>query len=337
MKSKPKAVLISDIHFHVNTLELASCALRQAVAEAENLNVPLIIAGDLNDTKAILRAECANVIIKILDACVDVPVFVMVGNHDLINEKAKEHSLNFLRPYVNVIQEPVEAAGFYFIPYRSTVESFQEALSKVPEGSIVIMHQGVKGVFMGEYAVDKSSIDPKELAKFRCISGHYHRHQNIICDGKKHASNGETGVLSYIGSPYTMSFAEANDGPKGFQVLMTDGTLKQVETNLRKHVIVARDVENVLYPIEGLNPRDKLWLQVKGSVAELHKLSKKEIGLHHLGHQDFKLDKIPNDIEMPKMNVQEMTNDQILDKLIEASEEPADFKKYLKKLWREVL
>ena len=48
----PIAVLISDIHYNINTLPVADAALRQAIAKANELDVVLIVTGDLHDTKA---------------------------------------------------------------------------------------------------------------------------------------------------------------------------------------------------------------------------------------------------------------------------------------------
>jgi hypothetical protein len=326
-KSKPLAVLISDIHYRVDTLKLADAALRQAIGHAKELGVPLYICGDLNDTKAIIRGEVANALIRTLDQAGRDGVWarILVGNHDLLNEKGSAHSLTFLSPYCNVIDEPVYSPEISCLPYFNDIADLKSALEDVPKGSIVLMHQGVKGAYMGEYVVDKTSIDPEDLKDFRCISGHYHRSQTV-------------GTLTYIGSPYTITFAEANDGPKGFQVLMADGSLEHVPTNLRKHVIVERTVDAVLEPIPGLKPEDLLWLKVSGPFSELEKLRKKDIGAHHLGHSSFKLDKISTDVSQKDENFDtSRSSDVILDELIDVSDEGATQKEYLKKLWREIV
>jgi hypothetical protein len=98
------------------------------------------------------------------------------------------------------------------------------------------MHQGFKGAFMGEYVVDKTSIDPSEVADYNVITGHYHRRQKI-------------GTVQYIGTPYTITFAEAHDPEKGYQLLLEDGSLRFVPLNLRRHIIVERSCGNVLDPI----------------------------------------------------------------------------------------
>jgi hypothetical protein len=328
MKSqrKPIAVLISDIHFNVHTREIATAALRDALEEADEMGVPLIIAGDLNDTKAILRAECANAIITAFEDYEDVRKIILVGNHDLVNEKGTEHSLNFLRPYADVVQAPVfeNSLGLWLIPYQSNSDDLKVQLSVLPKGAIAIMHQGFKGAAMGEYVVDKTSIDPAEVAHLRVISGHYHKHQTI-------------GTVTYIGTPYTITFAEANDGVKGILVLFSDGSFDRIGLKLRQHIIVERTPATVLDPIPDLSQGDLLWMKVEGPATELQKLNKKEIGLKHLGHQNFKLDKIYSEVRALHDDVEKLSDDQVFDRVIDDSDESPKQKSFLKQLWRELM
>jgi DNA repair exonuclease SbcCD nuclease subunit len=341
MESEAYCVLISDIHFNKDTIDLASSALRQALQYAADHEIPLIIAGDLNDTKAIIRGEVLNRLIEIFTEFHYVKVTVIVGNHDRINEKAEAHTLNFLSAAENItLVDKVtfdEDLGAWYLPYFHDVTALRQALSEIPEGSTLIMHQGVMGAHMGEYVIDKSSIEPEAFAKYRVVSGHYHRKQVIITDGKKHGSDFEVGTFNYIGTPYSITHAEAHDGLKGFRIMYA-GHLGFVACHLRKHVKVERSHLDVMTPDEDVNPKDILWLQVKGPVSELDKLNKKEIGLAWLGHQNFNFDKIPDESAlMTAEETKTFTDEELLDKIIEDSEETREGKAYLKNLWREIL
>lgn len=332
----PIAVLISDIHFNLNTLPLASASLRQAVAEAERLRVPLVIAGDLHDTKAILRGECVSEIISILKDR-KISIYVLIGNHDKIHEKSEAHALEFLTPYVNIVKAPVYMNRLgWMIPYQHDPDILLKILDSIRSSSVypiqheVIMHQGISGAFMGEYVIDKTSLPAEAYRDLKVVSGHYHRHQMIKVPN---------GSFEYIGTPYTISFAEANDGPKGFQILMNDWSMRQVETNLRKHVILETTID--LLPYMGLGPDkdDLLWLKITGFQSELDKMDKKAIGIGLLGHSNFKLDLIPTDggnleLEAPSSS---FTVQEILDKLIDNMAEPEEHKSYLKVLYQEVM
>lgn len=337
MDTEPVAVCISDIHFSLSTLDLATSALRQAMLHAYSLNVPLVIAGDLTDSKAIIRAEVANRLIEIFNCDEDERpsrILIIVGNHDLVTEKSKEHALNFLRPYADIIQSPIwdDQLKSYLIPYISDSEELQRYLNTLEPNARLIMHQGVQSAHMGHYVQDKSSLPREAFANFRVISGHYHRAQNIKCGRPR---KGAVGLFSYIGSPYTTSFAEAEDGPKGFQVLYENGHLQQVETNLRKHVVINIKWDESI--AANLNLKDLLWLKITGPYTELQKL-KKSLIAQKLGRSNFKLDLIPTDSSKIEPNEQmKLSEAELLDKLIDLTEEPKTTKTKLKELWREVV
>ena len=95
------------------------------------------------------------------------------------------------------------------------------------------MHQGIKKSGQSDI-IDPTALHAEDVAGLRIISGHYHRRETIpLPDGST--------IASFIGSPYTLTFGEANDPEKGFQILYDDGSLEFVPTNLRKHVIIEYD------------------------------------------------------------------------------------------------
>jgi DNA repair exonuclease SbcCD nuclease subunit len=323
----PIAVLISDVHFSLQTLSIAGKALRLAVEHATKLQVPLIIAGDLHHTKAILRGECVSAIIDCVKNAT-VPIKVLIGNHDKIHEKSNEHALEFLRPYVDLIDKPVQIdkdCGVGFIPYQSTNEDFLALRSMFTEGQIIVCHQGFKGAFMGEYVKDDSSVNVEDVKNFRIISGHYHRHQSL-------------GTITYVGSPYTTSFSESSDGSKGHAILYANGKLAQVPTNLRKHIVLTSTYDELFCSSKlAINKDDLIWLKVSGPSIELDKLNKKEVGKKLFGHQNFKFDKIPTDAPHTSIDMESFTNEEALDNLIDLDNQTEYNKDSLKKLWRNLL
>lgn len=348
MKIKPIAVLIADVHYHVNTITVADRCTRMAIDEAHRRRVPLVIDGDLLDQKPIIRGEVAKVLIETLKYAklLGVEVIVVVGNHDKINEKGADHSLEFIRPWANVIDSTrsasqLDAPRIAFIPYQSSVEAFREQLAMIQPGWLIIMHQGVQGAFMGDYSTDKSSIDPAELAAYAVISGHYHRAQSIATSTGNPNYFG-VGTLNYIGSPYSTTFAEANDGLKGFQILYSDWSMKQVPTGQRKHVILEMDAAGILdgelTRMDALvEPGDLVWIKAAGSCADLDRLKKKDM-LAQLPAVGFlKFDKISTDTVRAILPTAKMTGPQMLDALIDRSDEPAARKKKLKSVWREAM
>lgn len=327
--SRPLAVCISDIHFSVPNLSIASAALRAAKKRANELDVSLIIAGDLHDTKAIIRGEVANELIRILSREDRDSTYILVGNHDLINQKAAEHSLNFLRPYAGIVDKPgtsiVNGEQVAFIPYQADNQNVIDYARTLPPGTITIMHQGVTGADMGDYVSDPSAMNVEHLSHLRCYSGHYHRHQTI-------------GTLTYCGSPYTMSFGEANDGPKGFLVLYDDGSFKREILDLRRHVIVERTTETVWDKLtESVGQQDLVWLKVTGPASELNALTKEKLAVGLVGHANFKFDRIYSDTPQVRPAAKARTPSQMVDDLIDGSGESEDQRAYLKTLYREIM
>lgn len=331
------AVLLADVHYALSTLELADSSVRQGIDEAARLAVPLIIAGDLNDTKDILRGKCANAMIESMKYAKTkgVKVYILIGNHDLLNEKGDAHSLNFLRPYATILDTPgklvIPGLTAYYIPYQNELGKVRRAFEAIPKGELVIMHQGILGAYMGEYVVDKTSVAPEELVDWKVISGHYHRHQTV-------------GTVTYIGSPYSTTFAEAGDGVKGFQILFENGSMRQVPTNLRKHTIIETDILTCTeaneagadpFPIPGVT--DVIWVKLSGPAVELDQISKKQFGLAWFGHQNYRLDRIPTDVEVKLEKLETMTPDEMIDELIEQNEPCMKQDRYLKALWREIM
>ena len=333
---KPIAVLISDIHYSLATLTVADAALRMAIKVANDLKVMLVVSGDLHDSKANMRAECVNTLIETFKLC-DSPPAVLRGNHDACNERSKEHALNFLAPYAMIVDEPkyIHPIG-HFIPYFHDPDELREHLKTLPRGATVIMHQGLTSTNAGDYIQDKSAINPEDVAGLRVISGHYHTRQTTKLP------NG--GVWDYVGNPYTLTFGEANDPPKGFQILMSDVSLEFIPTNLRKHVVIEYDLTTdeskwSAGPINyGGGIQDIVWVRVRGRREQLSKFNKdmwcREKGIP----RSVRLDLIPIDSPIQVTNTHlNLTGGTLLDSLIDALPDTDDDNKIrLKRLWKDL-
>jgi len=320
--SKPKAVLISDVHYSLNTLELADKSMRQAITKAEELEVPLIVAGDLHDSKANLRAECVNRMLETIQS-EKTPIVILIGNHDLVNEKVTEHALNFLGSQVHLVDTSMRYHGINLIPYYHEPDKIRAAIKSAVKTDIFIMHQGLKSSNSGEYGEgDHSALLPEDVKGLRIISGHYHTRQTIPLPNN--------GSWDYIGNPYTMTFGEAADPEKGFQVLYEDGSLRFVPTNLRKHVRFNLK-HNEIGPQSILiyNPEDLLRVTITGTKEQLSKFDRQTVvtrlGLHAT---QIKIDLLPESeiVGSPKKYD--------FDTLIDTTKTTDTQKNRLKSLWR---
>ncbi len=332
--NKPKAVVISDVHYSVPTLKLADAAMRMAIAHANRLGVPLIVAGDLHDTKANLRAECVNAMIETFNTAKQEP-FVLRGNHDAINEKSEEHALNFLAPYATLVPDVrvQPSLGLIMIPYYHDAQELNRELSSVARGSTLIMHQGILGSNSGDYIQDKSALSKENVAGLNIISGHYHTRQTIALP--------EGGTWNYIGNPYTLTYGEAYDPPKGYQLLLEDNTLQFVPTNLRKHVIISHNLSTnesswSAGPVNyGGGVQDLVWVKITGTKEDLNRFDKtswlKEQGIP----QNVRLTLTPLDTFSQVSAVKNLTGSELLDKVIDTMSNTSEERKTkLKQSWR---
>lgn len=342
MKSKPTCTITGDIHFTVNNLEVATSAVIQMLALSRKLGVPAVLNGDVTDGKSILRAEVANRLISILSDNKDVSVYANVGNHDKLSEKSNEHALHFLKPYARIVDEPtrVPALASWIIPYHSDQDALQQVLNEISPGSRIIVHQGVSTAKMGAYSIDKSSLPKECFGRFRTIGSHYHGRQDIECGRPR---KGGVGLFSYVGSPYSQSWAEAGDGVKGFSILYSDGSLELVPTNLRRHLVFEWTTDNLSAQawLESeariAKPEDLVWIKVTGPRSELDKINKKSLGEQLFGHSNYKLDKIPTDSEPLAVSNVIRKDTEVLDAIIDNLAEPVEHRERLKKMWRTIL
>lgn len=308
--------------------------MRLALKKAEQLGVPLIVAGDMHDQKALLRAECVKALIDTFKSA-KVRTIVMVGNHCLLHEKGKAHALEFLRDYTEIVDTATHdnALGLHMIPYISDPEEMQGILNTIPKGATIIAHTGVQTAYMGHYQQDKSSLPKEAFADYRVISGHYHRRQDIKCGRPK---KGAVGLFSYIGNPYTLNFGEASDPEKGFQVLHSDGSLEFVPTNLRRHIVIEFDLTtNSGTTTEApFNQNDLIWVKLTGTKSELDAFDKEDWGKGIFKHSNYKLEKIYPEAEKLPETIKPKKDSDILDALIDSIGENDQTKGTLKVLWR---
>lgn len=351
--SKPVAVLISDVHYNLQTLELADAAVRMAITKANDLRVPLIVCGDLHDTKANMRAECVSAMITTF-ALIQTACYVLRGNHDQINEKSEAHALEFLKchngKFINVVDTPraapvVRSDGlvhmFELIPYHHDPDALRAYLQTLPDGATLIMHQGLTKAAAGEYMQDHSALRPEDVHRFRVISGHYHCRQDIKVGRPR---KGAVGLWSYVGNPFTLNYGEASDPEKGFQILHDNGLLEFVPTNLRKHIVIERFAPAQLTGLQDIGPKDLVWVKYHSSASDLATLTKETIA-ERLGLvvgesllTNFRLDLIPTETQTSEPAPErELKSDELFDHLIEASNHDADTKDRLKGLWKETV
>lgn len=331
-KYDPIAVLISDVHYSLSTLKLADAAMRMAIAKANDLGVPVVVAGDLHDSKANLRGECIKAMIDTFKLAKVTPI-VIVGNHCKINEKSLEHSLEFLRPCATIVDKPISnlIPHWTMAPYFSDVEALRTYLKTLPPNSNIIMHQGLQGADSGEYFLDKTALHENDLAGHNVISGHYHHGlDKVLPNGGHH---------KFLGNPYTLGFGEAAQGTKGYYTLYCNNDMDFHASGLPKHTVITGTVKTggISYNIDTFSPdkEDSVLFRISGPSDLLISVKKEEIAFEMCHTGNVKLELIPTDVVEIKEDVSKATS---LDFVIDALSGVEELRKVrLKELWKDLL
>ena len=154
---------------------------------------------------------------------------IIVGNHDYFNLECEGHSLEALKllPNVLVIDEPTNDEDFVFIPYMHDQQKLKATIAKfVNPKKTLIGHLELSQFDFGNGHICTTGLSVTDVAGFkRVISGHFHKYQT-------------QGNLTYLGTPFSHSFGEANQVKYlGMYDSVTD-ELKIAETPFPKHISI---------------------------------------------------------------------------------------------------
>lgn len=196
-----KYIIWGDLHLKNNCID----RLKVLFKEATELNLPLIILGDLLDTKEVIRGACLNAYYCLFKAY-KLPIIALVGNHDLFNLDTTEHSLEVLKelPNVTIVDQYYSENNMHFFPYTKDIKGLQDKIAKLKlkSNSTLFLHQGVIGFDYGNGKVADGSghgeLDAKILKKCKVVSGHFHKFA-------------QKGNITFLGTPWTNNFGESNN------------------------------------------------------------------------------------------------------------------------------
>jgi len=268
-----KAFVIGDPHFKAKLLaegqEFTEKTLKAARRAAPEF---IVILGDTLDTHEVVRVQPHNLACQLVEGLSQIaPVYLLIGNHDLINQTqflTSNHIFGPLKRWKNVtvVDKPVYATygdySFVFCPYVQPGR-FTEALDRlVSEGETwdladcIFAHQEFHGCKMG--AITSEEGDKWDEAYPPVISGHIHDAQTV-------GSN-----VFYPGSALQHAFGEDPD-KRLWEVSFGDTddppyfTVKKIHLGMKGKKIVYLDIENVSEFNEKLLERYHIKLTLRGT------------------------------------------------------------------------
>lgn len=176
MKTTAKFIAAADLHLNLNMWTNNKAIVYDSLFSlycimnlADQLKLPVILAGDTFDTKMI-SSELFSHVLEIRKAFPNVDIYYVNGNHDCLNPSWLAHLPGNV---VKLGKDPVVINGKTVVGMDyQLVADFEQALKEVyPYADVLITHQTYSCFFN-----NPSSIDYKLLVdRHTVISGDYHK------------------------------------------------------------------------------------------------------------------------------------------------------------------
>jgi len=206
-----KILLIGDPHFKINNaVETSKLHLETLELIKKNNYDFAVILGDILDTHEKIHVQpLVRSTNYIIDISKKIKVYVLIGNHDRINNDdylSKLHPFIALKFVENVVivDDVLEENNFIFVPYVPPGK-FIDALKTIDfngdnKQQIIFAHQEFKGAKMGPFISEKGDVWPKHYPIV--FSGHIHDFQiiqkNVIYPGTPFQHGYHDGEEKYL-------------------------------------------------------------------------------------------------------------------------------------------
>ena len=267
---------IGDPHFKVNTLDemrVYTNRIIQAITQTHPSFV--VVLGDLLHDHEKIHTKVLNDAYSMIHRIRElVPVYVIVGNHDYINNSqflTTNHWMNAMKEWENVTIVDTgyvlntRYGKFVFCPYVHPGR-FMEALDLIDtewkSARIIFCHQEIRGCKMG--AIISVEGDPWDETYPLVISGHIHDKQRIQKN------------VFYTGSSVQHAFGESHDKTISYCTVEKIIKLEKIDLGLSSKRIVyasVSDLETLRLPLEK-NSTDQVRITLTGSADEYKTLRK---------------------------------------------------------------
>ena len=327
-------IIFSDLHLSTKTRDVALEVLRRIPQECRRLGENHVaFLGDFFEVRHVIQLalliEARDIMSTWDEFGIDL-VDILPGNHDMFNIEGRNALEVFDGiPGCRVHTHPTWTADGLWIPFRHTQQEIQEALELERPGDeppICFAHASVKGAMMNNHLANSDGIpdDMFKRAGFkRVFLGHYHKHQTVRKG------------MSYIGSPYQVTYGEAGQ-PKGF--MTWDGKRAEfhewsVGPKHHKLVIDADHPAEIQLP--NVEDGDKLWVQVKGHMAG----TMRDVVSAQLKKSGLDVDRLEVDLQptayagcLERQAGEDL--DQLAHRFVDAQDADPAFKDMLHEAWR---
>jgi DNA repair exonuclease SbcCD nuclease subunit len=233
-----KILFVGDIHIkqdNIPDIDILQSKIEEYISEQ-----PvdwIVLGGDILHYHERLHTLTMKRAVKFIkDLATNVPVYVLVGNHDMINNQQYLNDnhwmvvLKDIHPNIHIVDYPLAVEGICMCPYVFPGK-FKETLSLLETDfstyKLIFAHQEFKGCKMGAIVSEEGDVWEESLPVV--ISGHIHNKQRP-----------QSNIL-YPGTPIQHSFGDVGDDNCMLLVTLSD-TIEWEEISLsisQKRIVYA--------------------------------------------------------------------------------------------------
>jgi DNA repair exonuclease SbcCD nuclease subunit len=275
-------ITIGDPHFQMNNMGEVKKFVQMCIAYVkrhERTLHAIVVLGDVLHDHERVHSTALNVAVDFLNKLSEIaPTYVLVGNHDLINNSqflTQNHWMNALKNNKNitVVDEVVEemwddktVVMVPYVPNGRLVEALNTG-GDWKEADIIFAHQEIKGVKMGSIISEDG--DCWNLDWPFMVTGHIHQNQTPQPN------------VYYPGSALQVAFGESDRNiiaEVNLHNLSREG-VNEVDLGLQKKKILYTDASDLIKVIKKIEPggtyeHHKLKVCVDGTKEEFKALKK---------------------------------------------------------------
>lgn len=273
-----KVLFVGDPHFKLKNVEYIPlfAARIMSIVTSQNLDF-VVVAGDLLDNHDRIDVGPLNLAINFIDSLRQkVKTFVLVGNHDYINNQqflTCSHWMNALKCWKNVVivddivQYGLNGSQFLFVPYVPPgrfMEAIETKISKkdIKNFKAIFAHQEFYGCKMGP--IESKCGDKWDEDCSLIVSGHIHNKQwsqkNIY----------------YPGSAMQHAFGQSVENTVSILTFSKDElSYEEIDLKMPKLTIKYLSVNDVMQPLKFKNSESQKYkIVIQGNQEEFQTFKK---------------------------------------------------------------
>uniref|UniRef100_A0A0G4I8L5 Calcineurin-like phosphoesterase domain-containing protein n=1 Tax=Chromera velia CCMP2878 TaxID=1169474 RepID=A0A0G4I8L5_9ALVE len=284
LKDTDKWVVFSDLHVCQASLKTCVEVLRQVHKAALERNAGVLFLGDFWHVRGDIRTDHLHEMVAEFRQW-KVPVVMIPGNHDQVNEDGSVHGLIALgaafhhgRCQALIFDRPTLFLDALWLPHCKDNTSLTRLINAVGAGGresgckSVFCHVEVNGAETNDNCRVTGGILVEDLPEnLKIFSGHFHRPQTVV-------SRNSDAAVTYVGSPYQTSLCEANQ-PKRLLLLSKSAgweVEEEIPIDVGKRFFRARCLAE-LPSVEEVRPGDEVVLTLEREYEALLRADETDI------------------------------------------------------------